>query len=256
MGGNATTDGAVARGRQWMTLAAAAMALAVGSGAARAAESVDLELILAVDCSFSVDDDEYRQQIDGLAEAFRDPEIGAAIAAGEHRRIAVSVVQWTGIDSQRTVIPWITVFAGNAAGFAARIANLSRDVEAGPTSITGLIRFALGHFAARPRSGARRILDISGDGRNNADRALEAMRRQAAAAGITINGLAILNEIATLDFYYRARVIAGEGAFVIPARDYDSYAEAIAAKLVREIGGGAIAGRRRDGDLAAVSGVR
>ncbi len=211
----------------------------LGLGGAPAAQSfrqVDLELILAVDCSYSVDTAEFDLQKIGLAEAFRHPAIVAALRAGKYGAIRVAMVEWSGTDSQVVVVPWTTVHdAASAAALAAKIDSAPRLTQEGATSISSMIEFGLMLFAANRSADTRRVIDISADGRNNTGARITVMRAYAAATGVTVNGLAILNEVPTLDFYFHKYVIAGSDAFVIRADDYSHYALAILRKLLREI---------------------
>lgn len=226
--------GGAARGWVGM-LTAAVIGAAVGPAVAQVLP-VDLTLVLAVDTSASVDADEYALQRGGLATAFRDPEVVEAVAAGPLKRIAVSVVEWAGASQQVQVIGWTLVEGSGAAlSLADRIDTLERSIPTGATSIAGALAFGTALLRAAPFETARRVIDLSGDGRNNQGRDVEDVRRVVVAQGVTINGLAILNEHPTLDYYFRDRVIGGAGSFVEVAHDYDAYVGAIRRKLIREI---------------------
>lgn len=208
-----------------------------GAAAAQTSRQVDLELVLAIDCSYSVDAREFELQKIGLALAFRNPVVLAAIQAGKHKTIAVSVVEWSKPGVQEIVVPWTLVRDGpSAEALAARIEAAPRLTAEGATSISSMIRFGIAYLAANSISGARRVIDISADGRNNSGQKIAAAGALARAYGVTINGLAILNEIPTLHFYFEQQVISGPDAFVMEANDYAHYAVAILRKLIREIG--------------------
>ena len=197
---------------------------------------VDLVLVLALDVSSSVDAREYDLQQRGLADAFRHAKVLDAILSGPHRRIAVSVVQWAGGGEQSVSIPWTMVGSGEEAiGFADRLMQTRRRFRDGVTDISGIITFSAQQALAGPFATARRVIDVSGDGIDNVQYSPHRARDAAVAAGITINGLTILNETPDLADYYRLTVIGGENAFVMTAADYDDYALAILRKLVREI---------------------
>lgn len=197
---------------------------------------VDVELVLAIDSSASVDTEEFDLQARGLAEAFRDPAVLDAIAAGPFGRIAVLVVEWSGAGHQQVNVPWILIDSKEAAErLAADLEDAPRQVETGPTSISEAIKFSLRHFLDNGFEGTRRVIDVSGDGRNNQGSSLPEAHIEAAAANVTINGLAIENEDAQLGFYYEDEVINGPGAFMMRTKDYVAYATAIRAKLLREI---------------------
>ena len=224
--------------------ALAGAVLATGCAVApAAAEPVDLQLILAIDCSYSVDSTEFRQQMQGTAAALRDPEVIAAIENGPRGRIAVSLVQWAGNDQQHVTLPWRRI--GNAAearAVAEAIAALPRATADGATSVSAMMRFGVSHFARGPYRGDRRVIDVSSDGRNNFGPVLSLAREFVATQDVTVNGLAITNEIPTLHQYYEQQVIVGLGAFVVRAANYADYARAIRIKLLKEIGYDAVAG--------------
>ncbi len=208
-----------------------------GTPAAQSSRLVDPELVLAIDCSYSVDAGEFELQKIGLAEAFTNPVVLAAIQAGEHKAIGVTVVEWSGADAQVVAIPWTTVHdAASAVALAARIEAMPRLTREGATSISSMIEFGLVLFDANRLAGVRRVIDISADGRNNTGHKIGAVVPLARILGVTVNGLAILNEVPTLHYYFEQQVISGPDAFVMEANDYEHYAVAILRKLIREIG--------------------
>jgi hypothetical protein len=220
-------------------LLALALALAVRSVPAQAQGSpaVDLELALLVDVSASVSDEEYRLQRDGLAAAFRSPAVIAAVRAAARRGVAIAVIQWADQTNQRVSLDW-TLIGGEADALrlAARIASLPRLIHGGHTALGSALAFALREIESNGFAGLRRVIDLSGDGRNNDGHPLRAAREEVIARGITINGLAILNELPLLDRYFRDYLIGGADAFYMVARDYADFAQAMTHKLVREIG--------------------
>lgn len=196
---------------------------------------VDLELLLAVDVSASIDAEEYILQRDGLAMAFRDPAVIAAIE-GVPGGIAVALMQWGRDFQQRVVVGW------TAVGDAASADRFARRVQAGPRQFIGKgtsISWAMGSaaqlFPDNGFVGRRRAIDISADGRNNSGTNPEHVRDQLVAQGYTINALAILNGDLTLDRYFETQVIGGPDSFVIAAKGFGDYARAIRLKLLREI---------------------
>jgi len=202
------------------------------------AETLDLQLVLAVDASGSVSAERFALQKQGYAAAFRDPRLLRAIIGGAHQRIAVAMVQWTGPRLQVLVVDWHEVRdAGSAAALAAKIEAAPRRLFGGGTSISGVIDYALGLFERGGQAGARRVIDISGDGANTSGRPVGIARDDAVAAGVTINGLPILAVEPDLDAHYRDAVIGGPGAFMIAIDRYDQFAPAILRKLVSEIAG-------------------
>lgn len=199
---------------------------------------VDVALVLAVDASGSVNQTRFDLQKHGYAQAFRNPKVIDAIAAGASQGIAVAMVQWTGPTLHVTVVNWTRVSdAASAQTLADAIDATSRHLYGGGTSLSGAIDIGMIMLAASPYRASRRVIDISGDGSNNAGRPAEDARDEAVKAGITINGLPITWIEPGLDSYYRDSVIGGPGAFVISVDSYDNFADAIVDKLVTEISG-------------------
>jgi hypothetical protein len=200
--------------------------------------AVDLQLVLAVDASGSVNQTRFELQRHGYAEAFRNPRVVQAIAAGTRRSIAVAMVQWTGPTLHVQVIPWTRVFdTRSTEALAAAIDATPRQLFRGGTSLSGAIDYAMTMLEASPYRGARRVIDVSGDGSNNAGRPSALARDEAVHAGVVINGLPIAWIEPGLDLYYGDNVIGGPGAFVVAIDSYDNFADAILNKLVTEIAG-------------------
>ncbi|MCZ4281792.1 DUF1194 domain-containing protein [Kiloniella laminariae] len=204
---------------------------------------VDLQLILAIDCSYSVDQYEYIQQMQGIAYALNSKEIREAVQLGHHQKIALTLIQWSSSSNQDVVLPWTLIGPpGSFEAVAAEIARLPRSVPIGSTSLSAVIAQSIHIFNRSPFHSSRRTLDISGDGRNNDGIPVHYLRDVAVKNNITINGLAIVNDIPTLDSYFRSQVTGGFNSFVIKANSYDDYRQAIVQKLVREIGNLPVAG--------------
>ena len=210
-----------------------------------AAVPVDLELVLAVDVSGSMDQGDQALQRRGYVEAFLHPEVVAAIRSGPYGRIAASYVEWAGPGVQRVTLPWTLIeTATDAEDFAAGLAEVPPTRFRG-TSISGVLTFAAPLFDDNGFEGLRRIIDVSGDGPNNAGAPVTLARDAAVADGIIINGLPI--QLAPggpfglgagdLAAYYRDCVIGGPGAFVIPVTEEEQLLESIRRKLVLEIAG-------------------
>lgn len=222
-------------------------AIAALPAAASAAEKVDLLLVLAADVSRSVDNDKFQLQRDGYAAAVSDPRVLDAIRSGRTGRIGVTFVEWSGALSQQVVIDWTSIGgAADAKGFGDRLLEAPRSF-ADRTSISAAIEFSMGRLAKAPFESARRTIDVSGDGTNNAGRDVTLARDEALAQGVTINGLVILSETPLpwnpdhtnpaggLDNYYRNHVVGGTGAFVMVAESFASFGQAIIRKLIAEI---------------------
>lgn len=221
-------------------MAAAALAFAaVGAPAAAAADGavrqVDVALVLAMDVSASVNDERFQLQRAGYANAFSDPAVIAAIAAGRQHAIAVTLVEWSGATHQEQVVGWTVIESEETArAFGSAITETPR-LFSDVTAVGEAILFGTRLLINAPFEAERRIIDVSGDGSNNNGRPAPVARDLAVEAGLTINGLPILGNEAGLDNYYRDNVIGGPGAFMIVVKDYRSFAEAVLDKLVREI---------------------
>jgi hypothetical protein len=219
--------------------------LSVSDNSASAQTKVDLELVLAVDVSLSMDLDEQRLQREGYVAALRDPEIHKAITSGPHARIAVTYVEWAGTTSQAVVMPWTILDSPAAAeAFASKLEQMPIS-RARFTSISAALSFSRDLFASSGAAGIRRVIDVSGDGPNNAGFPVQPIRDEVVAAGIVINGLPIMLkaptssmfDIANLDDYYASCVIGGTGSFLVPVRDLGEFKLAIRRKLLLEISG-------------------
>jgi hypothetical protein len=211
--------------------------LAAGiGGPARAQTAVDLDLLLAVDASGSVDATRFELQRRGYVAAFRNPRVLEAIRGGGKQSIAVAMFQWTGPLQQAEIVPW-TLLKDEATteSVASLIATTPRQIFGGGTSISGAIDTAMKWFRRSPFQGERRVIDVSGDGANNRGRSVTRARDEAIAADVVINGLPILAWEPDLDFYYKQNVIGGPGAFMIVAKDFDTFADAILRKMINEI---------------------
>lgn len=228
------------------SLIAAAGAASFGRIApARADEPVDVALVLAVDVSRSIDEDEARLQREGYRSAITDPKVVEAIRGGMLGSVSLCYIEWAGIEYQRTVIPWTRIATqGDADGWAATLAQAPR-ASLSWTSISGAIEASRRAMGECPHEATRKVIDVSGDGVNNSGPPAEMARDRAVADGITINGLPILNDRPTfgrappvpLDIYYRDSVIGGQGAFMIAAEDFEAFGNAVRRKLIREIAG-------------------
>lgn len=203
---------------------------------ARATEPVSIELVLALDCSASVNSSEYALQLQGLAAAFRDPDVLAAVEGLRPLGAAIIVMQWGGPGELNVAVPWTHIAnTRDAKAFGYMVGLVRRWQYASSTSIATAIRDGARLLDGNEFEGHRRVIDISGDGPDNSGFDLAALRERALRAGITINGLPIEGEEKSLAQYYEERVIGGPDAFVEKARDFEDFARAIKAKLLREL---------------------
>ncbi len=209
-----------------------------------AQQPADLELVLAIDSSTSVDAAEFALQRQGLAAAFVHPDVLAAIRLIGDRGIAVQVVQWAGVGQQASSVDWTLVRGpDSAARFSARILAAPRLMQ-GFTDIAGALEFSTARFARNGFSAPRQVIDVSGDGTASAGPP-GPWRDLAVARGININGLVILTDEVDLGSladdiivrHFEREVIGGPGAFVMVIDSFDDFAVAIRQKLVREIMG-------------------
>jgi hypothetical protein len=223
-------------------LAGAAALAARPVAAQQAAAAVDVALVLAVDVSGSVTEEEAVLQRDGYRGAITDPAVLSAIAGGVLGAIAVVYVEWARYQYQDVIIPWTRIAGPADAQAWAQLLHDSPWQSQYGTSLSGALSFAGKMLASCPFEGTRRVVDVSGDGSNNNGPPAEPERDRLVADGVTINGLPIINRHPRfgrleldVDKYYRDSVIGGTGAFLIVAEDFADFAEAIKRKLVQEI---------------------
>ena len=207
--------------------------------------SVDVELIIAVDVSYSMDIDELAVQREGYAQAIVSDEFLRALKTGPTGRVAVTYFEWSTSSDQKIVIPWRLIDGPETADAVANEIMKIPVRRGSRTSISGAINFAMPLFDRNPYRGVRRVLDISGDGPNNSGAPVTGARDAALQKGIIINGLPIMvkepsfssNDIDNLDLYYEDCVIGGPGSFVVTIKGLDKVKEAIRTKLVLEVAG-------------------
>lgn len=206
----------------------AALLLALAPPAA----ACDIALVLAVDVSGSVDEEEFRIQMQGLAEGLRDGAVSEALVAGE---AAVMVMQWTGASRQAVTVPWTRMTSFEALeGFADKVAAAPRRWRNFSTAIGEALEFARLRFEEAPEC-ERRVIDISGDGSSNEGVTPREVRPGLKAQGVTVNALVIEGAEPDITEYFWENVILGEGAFVITANDYEEYPTRMRRKLLREV---------------------
>ena len=207
--------------------------------------AVDVELVIAVDISYSMDPDEQALQREGYVAAISSRDFVEAVRKGPTGRIAVTYVEWAGVNEQKIIVPWQIIDGPEAAGAFVQTLNAAEIRRASRTSISGALVFATSLFEQSAYRGLRRVIDVLGDGTNNQGPLIEGTRDAVVAKGITINGLPIMLkepntsflDIADLDHYYEDCVIGGPGAFVVPARAREQFVEAIRRKLLLEVAG-------------------
>jgi hypothetical protein len=207
--------------------------------------SVDVELILAVDVSYSMDMDELAIQREGYAQAIISKEFLQALKTGPNGKISVTYFEWAASGDQKIIIPWRVIDGPETADAVANEIMKTPIRRASRTSISGAIYFAMPLFDENPYRGLRRVIDISGDGPNNNGSPVTIARDTALSKGITINGLPIMvkepsystMDIDNLDWYYEDCVIGGAGSFVVSIKDREKFKEAIRSKLILEVAG-------------------
>jgi Protein of unknown function (DUF1194) len=207
---------------------------------AASGDEVDLNLVLAVDASGSVNQVRFELQKQGYVTAFANRQVLAAIRSGPHAAIGVTMFQWTGPSMQAPVVLWSRISNETSIDrLAGAIAAAPRVLFSGGTSVSGAIDFGVTVLGNSPFKGGRRVIDISGDGANNRGRSADSARDAAIENNVNINGLPILEVEPDLEVYYRNNVIGGPGAFVISAATFADFGEAIRRKLIQEIAQGA-----------------
>jgi Protein of unknown function (DUF1194) len=208
--------------------------ISAASGADRTVTNI--ELVLALDCSASVDGREFRLQIEGIAAAFKDPKVQRAVENLKPFGAAVTIVQWGAPGETKQVVPFTLLLDGrDAKAFGFRASLIPRWLRASETSIATAIGDSTEMIDTNAFDGQRKVIDVSGDGRDNSFVDLESARLAAKTAGITINGLAIESDDAGLATYFQDNVVTGADAFVERAADYEDFARAIREKLLREL---------------------
>ena len=224
--------------------------------ARKSAIPVDVELVIAVDVSYSMDPDEQALQREGYVLALTSKEFLQALRQGVHGKIAITYFEWAGQFDQRIIMPWRLIDGPESADAVAAEISRAPYRRASRTSISGALNFAKPLFDDSGYKGLRRVIDVSGDGTNNAGQLIVPTRDEVLAAGITINGLPIMLkrpyvgtlDIDELDVYYEDCVIGGPGAFVVPIREREKFIDATRTKLVLEI-----AGRQPEGHVVLAS---
>lgn len=212
---------------------------------ARAAEAVDVELVLAVDVSLSMSPTELDIQRDGYAAALTDQRVIDAITQGANGRIAITYFEWAGTTTHHVVVPWTVIETRQDAERIAARLSTTPPSSARRTSISSALEFGADLFAESQFRGAKRVIDISGDGPNNQGAPVHFTRDAVVAQGIIINGLPLMTngglvsayDVEDLDRYYADCVIGGPGAFMIPVNDWSQFPEAVRRKLVLELAG-------------------
>jgi len=228
------------------TLLALFMTLCFVQPSAANDTQVDVELVLAVDVSLSMDSYEQQMQLQGYVEAFGDRQVLRAIETGPHKKIAVIFVEWGGVEFQNIKVPWTLVDGEKSAQKFAELLGQRRLTALPLTSISTAALFSAALFEKNGFAGTRQVIDISGDGPNNQGVFVTSARDAVVERGITINGLPVMLRVGVapgffdlekLDVYYEDCVIGGPGAFIVPVHDEKNFASAIRRKLIREISG-------------------
>ena len=209
------------------------------------ANAVDVQLILAVDVSYSMDMDELAIQREGYAQAIVSKDFLQALKTGPHGKVAVTYFEWAASSDQKIIIPWRVIDGPESADAVSAEIMKTPIRRASRTSISGAIYFAMPLFDESPYRGLRRVIDISGDGPNNNGAPVTIARDEALSKGIIINGLPIMvkepsystMDIDNLDYYYEDCVIGGPGSFVLSIKDREKFKEAIRTKLLMEVAG-------------------
>ncbi len=214
----------------------AALVCVLGLAGGARAQNVDIEPVLAVDSSGSIDGAEFALQREGYARAITHPEVIAAMTRSPHRAIALTFVEWSGPEINTQVVPWSRIpDAASAHAVAERILATPRTIFGGGTALGGAIDLGMALLANNPHRGLRRVIDLSGDGPSNRGRWPSEARDAAVARGVTINGLAIEDFDLGLVDHFREEVIGGPGAFVVAANGFDDFARAVRKKLLQEL---------------------
>ncbi len=221
----------------------------LGAPGAKAAGSVDVALVLAADVSRSITTDEFQLQRQGYASAIASGDVVKAIRAGTHGAVALTFVEWAGATEQQVVVDWQVIDSNESAKNFADALLAAPRAYYGRTSISGALDFAVERLKASGVKADRQVIDVSGDGTNNAGRPLSDARADALATGVTINGLAIINDRGELyggfsghtqppgglPNWYHDNVTGGPGSFLLVVNDFEDFGDAMTKKLLTEI---------------------
>ncbi len=209
--------------------------------------AVDVELMLAVDVSYSMGPRELELQRRGYAEALTSPEIFQAIKTGYYQKVAITYVEWSGDYDQRVIVDWTLVESESDLVSIAATLTAQFDDSLRRTSISGVLDYAPIEFRTNGFAGERKVIDISGDGPNNQGRPVEIARDELIAEGFVINGLPLMTQdlerdnpffdLADLDLYYQSCVIGGPLSFMVPVKSWKEFPAAVRRKLVLELAG-------------------
>jgi len=214
---------------------------------AQSGGTVDVAIVLAVDASASVDAQEYLLQIGGIAHAVSHPSVLSVIGGGRNKAIAISVVTWASVGEQHILLPWTRIDGPAAAQrVSAHLLDSPRQkFIRGGTAIGAALSYSLLMFDRLPWPTERRVIDVSGDGRNSKPPLIRSLRPEIARRDVVINGLPVTDNDSGLARYYRDIVISGYGAFSVPTYSFETFPDAFRIKLMREIRGGAMVSMQR-----------
>lgn len=225
-----------------MTLFSKACALAFSLSCcpnAATATCADLALVLAIDSSGSIRNQEFALQQLGYGAAFQSKGVKRALAAAGV--VDVAVIYWANSRYTLQVIPWHRLMSAQDADALGTIIMAAPRAVTGDTDIGNGLNGAISMIANPNHCSHRAIINVSGDGVNSVSATrgvhvtLADARKRAADLGIIINGLAIENEVPELAQYYHDSVISGPGSFVMNIKDFTTFATAIEEKLKKEI---------------------
>jgi Protein of unknown function (DUF1194) len=235
----------------WLLTGALALSASLLLPPVARAQQVDVAIVLAADVSRSIDEEEFELQRRGYAAAVTSARFLKAVAAGLHGAVALCFVEWAGVGEKAVVASWMVIRDGEGAAEFAKVLVEAPRSSMGRTAIGDALDFAVNQLESAKIAPERRVIDVSGDGTSNSGRLVTAARDEAVAKGITINGLAIINEKTSGEFggylwahthppgglpsYYRDNVIGGPGAFVLQIVNFDEFADAMTSKLITEV---------------------
>jgi Protein of unknown function (DUF1194) len=220
----------------WTAFAAALGLVSRGSLSQQQKTPVAIELVLALDASASMSEHEFALQISGLAAAFKDPAVLQAVKDLAPLGVAVSVTQWGGPGESRTIVPFTHITTPTESmAFGFLVSLNAQSFRAATTSIATAIDHGITVLDKNEFEGQRRVIDVSGDGKDNSGLDLDAIRNFAKLSGVTVNGLAIEAEQAGLFDYYSTNVMIGADSFVVRAVDFEDFARAMREKLLKEL---------------------
>lgn len=225
--------------KMFVLIAAALLVMGgIAAGPAQAAQNVDLELVLMVDVSGSIDATEFGLQKGGYVNAFNDATLVSKIQSGHYGAIAATFIYWSSYNQQFQAVPWTYINDATTASAFASLINATSRQYSDFTAVQNALNFAALSISINNNGydGTRQVIDVSGDGEDNdSNVTFAAVRANIEAAGYdAINGLVIGNDPDVLTYY---NTYVKYNGFVVGVDSFNDFAPAVKDKIITEIVG-------------------